>query len=45
MLFSFKNKYYYTYPNTYITLYNSHAKVTCNTHTHTQKQEVVNHPS
>ena len=44
MLFSFKNKYHYTYPNTYIALYNSHAKVTCNTHTHT-KQEVVNHPS
>ena len=33
------------YPHAYIALYNSHAKVTCNTHTHTQKQEVVNHPS
>ena len=43
MLFSFKNKYHYTYPNTYIALYHSHAKVTCNTHT--QKQEIVNHPS
>ena len=32
MLFSFKNKYHYTYPNTYIALYFSYAKVTCNTH-------------
>ena len=32
------------YPHTYIALYHSHAKVTCNTHTR-QKQEVVNHPS
>ena len=31
MLFSFKNKYY-TYPNTYIALYFSYAKVTYNTH-------------
>ena len=35
MLFSFENKYHYTYPNTYIALYHSHATVTCNTHTHT----------
>ena len=33
------------YPHTYIALYHSHAKVTCNTHTHTQKQEIVNYPS
>ena len=33
------------YPHTYIALYHLHAKVTCNTHTHTQKQEIVNHPS
>ena len=39
MLFSFKNKYHYTYPNTYIALYNLHAKVTCNTHTHTPKNK------
>ena len=32
MLFSFKNKYHYTYLNTYIALYFSHAKVTCNIH-------------
>ena len=32
MLFSYKNKYHYTYPNTYIALYFSYAKVTCNTH-------------
>ena len=32
MLFSFKNKYHYTYPNTYIALYFSYAKGTCNTH-------------
>ena len=32
MLFSFKNKYHYTYPNTYIALYFSCAKVTCSTH-------------
>ena len=44
MLFSFKNKYHYTYPNTYIALYHSHAKLPV-THTHTQKQEIVNHPS
>ena len=46
MLFSFKNKYHYTYPNTYIALYHSHAKLpVTHTHTHTQKQEIVNHPS
>ena len=33
------------YPHTYIVLYHSHAKVTCNTRTHKKKQEVVNHPS
>ena len=38
MLFSFKNKYHYTYPNVYIALYNSHAKVTCNTHTPKNKK-------
>ena len=32
MLFSFKNKYHYTYLNVYIALYFSYAKVTCNTH-------------
>ena len=32
MLFSLKNKYHYTYLNTYIALYFSYAKVTCNTH-------------
>ena len=42
MLFSFKNKYHYTYPNTYIALYFSYAKVTCNTHT--KKQEIVSIP-
>ena len=31
MLFSFKNKYNHTYPNTYIALHFSYAKVTCNT--------------
>ena len=39
MLFSFRNKYHYTYPNTYIALYHSHAKVTSNTHTHTHKNK------
>ena len=44
--FSFKNKYHYTYPNTYIALYHSHAKLpVTHTHTHTQRQEIVNHPS
>ena len=32
MLFSFKNKYHYTYPKTYIALNFSYAKITCNTH-------------
>ena len=32
------------YPHTYIALYHSHAKLPV-THTHTQKQEIVNHPS
>ena len=32
MLFSYKNIYHYTYRNTYIALYFSYAKVTCNTH-------------
>ena len=37
MLFSFKNKYHYTYPNTYIALYHSHAKLpVTHTHTHTK---------
>ena len=45
MLFSFKNKYHYTYLNTYIALYFSYAKVTCNTHTHTQPKEIGFHPS
>ena len=40
MLFSFKNKYHYTYLNTYIALYFSYAKVTCNTHTHNPKKLV-----
>ena len=30
--FSYENKYHYTYPNTYIALYFSYAKATCNTH-------------
>ena len=42
--FSFKNKYHYTYLNTYIALYHSHAKLPVK-HTHTHKQEIVNHPS
>ena len=45
MLFSFKNKYHYTYLNTYIALYFSYAKVTCNAHTHTQPKEFDFHPS
>ena len=34
MLFLFKNKYHYTYPNTYIALYSRSPKLgpTCNTH-------------
>ena len=44
MLFLFKNKYHYTYPNTYIALYISYAKVTCNTHTH-RNNEIGFHPS
>ena len=43
MLFSFKNKYHYTYLNTYIALYFSYAKVTCNTHK--QPKEFGFHPS
>ena len=43
MLFSFKNKYHYTYLNTYIALYFSYVKVTCNTHT--QPKEFGFHPS
>ena len=44
MLFSFKNKYHYTYPNTYIALYSRTPKLPV-THTHPQKQEIVVHPS
>ena len=44
MLFSFKNKYHYTYPNTYIALYYSHAKVTCNTHTNTKNKKLLTIP-
>ena len=44
MLFSFKNKYHYTYPNTYIALYSRTPKLPV-THTHTHKQETVVHPS
>ena len=44
MLFSFKNKYNYTYLNTYIALY-SHTPKLPVTHTHPQKQEIVVHPS
>ena len=43
MLFSFKNKYHYTYLNTYIAIYFSYPKVTCNTHT--QPKEFCFHPS
>ena len=44
MLFSFKNKYHYTYPNTYIALYSRTPKLPV-THTQPQKQEIVFHPS
>ena len=44
MLFSFKNKYHYTYPNTYIALYSRTLKLPV-THTHAQKQKIVVHPS
>ena len=38
MLFSFKNKYHYTYPNTYIALYTRSPKLPV-THTHTHKNK------
>ena len=38
MLFSFKNKYYYTYPNTYIALYSRTPKLPV-THRHTHKNK------
>ena len=45
MLFSFKNKYHYTYPNTYIALYHSHAKLpVTHTHTHTQSKKLLTIP-
>ena len=43
MLFLFKDKYHYTYLNTYIALHFSYAKVTCNTHK--QLKEFGFHPS
>ena len=43
MLFSFKNKYHYTYPNTHTAPHHSHAKPPA-THTHTQKQETASFP-
>ena len=44
MLFSFKNKYHYTYLDTYIALYFRKPKLPVK-HTHTQPKENGFHPS